>query len=52
MVAFGRDTDDDDYQLIGLSVPDARELMAMLQAALDAPASGTMSGVKSDRTRP
>jgi hypothetical protein len=52
MVALGRDTDDDDYQLIGLSVPDARELMAMLQAALDAPASGTMSGVKSDRTHP
>ena len=52
MVALGRGPDDDDYELVGLTVPDARELMAMLQQALDAPAPGTMRGVQSDRTLP
>ena len=37
MVAFGVATDDDDYQLIGMSVPDTYELMRQLQEALDSP---------------
>ena len=40
MVAFGRSTDDDDYELIGLSVPDARLLLRLVQDALDAPSRG------------
>ena len=53
MVAFGQSTDDDDYELVGLSVPDARELVRLLHDALDAPSiSNTMRGVHSDRTTP
>ena len=36
MIALGVSTDDD-YQLIGMSIPDAHELMRQLQEALDAP---------------
>jgi hypothetical protein len=53
MLAFGQSTDDDDYELVGLSVPDARELVRLLHDALDAPStSGTMRGVRTDGTKP
>ena len=53
MVAFGNGTDDDDYELIGLSIPDARQLVGLVQNALDAPStSDTMRGVHTDRTPP
>jgi len=53
MVALGQSTDDDDYELIGLSVPDARLLVSLVQDAVDAPSnSGTTRGVHTDRTPP
>lgn len=53
MVALGRSADDDDYELIGLSVPDARLLLRLVQDAVDAPStSGTARGVRADRTPP
>lgn len=53
MVAFGRSTDDDDYELVGLTVPDARLLLSLVQDAVDAPShSGTARGLRADRTPP
>jgi hypothetical protein len=53
MVALGQSTDDDDYELIGFSVPDARVLLRLVQDAVDAPStSGTMTGARTDRTPP
>ncbi|MEO8696587.1 MAG: hypothetical protein ABI658_23955 [Acidimicrobiales bacterium] len=51
MVAFGQSTDDDDYELVGLSVPDARLLLSLVQDAVDAPStSGTMKGVRNEKS--
>lgn len=37
MLAFGIATDDDDYELIGMSIPEAHELVRQLREALDGP---------------
>jgi hypothetical protein len=51
MLAVGRSADDDDYELVGLSVPDARLLLSMVQDAVDAPStSATMRGERTEET--
>jgi hypothetical protein len=37
MLALGSSTDDDDYELVGMSIPDAHELARVLREALDGP---------------
>ena len=37
MVSFGQSTDDDDCEIIGLSIPNARQLVTLVQDALDSP---------------
>ena len=43
MIAFGVDTEDDDYQLIGMNIPDVYELIRQLHEALDAPMRATVA---------